>query len=160
MVSFNGQNSHVSEPGAAGLPQGSPLSLTLFLFFNADLVQQIIRSHQGSIAFVDDYTAWVTRETAVENTQKIQERVVTRAEAWEISSGATFQPEKTAFIHFSQKIEKVDARLRSMIIRGCAVYPSETVKVLGVVLDRQLRSELSSIVHFVQLPPVTPCDPY
>jgi hypothetical protein len=89
---------------------------------------------------------------------EIQERVVTRAEAWEISSGATFQPEKTAFIRFSQKIEKLDATLRSMIIRGCVVYPSETVEVLGVVLDRQLRSELSSIVHFVQLPPVTHSD--
>jgi hypothetical protein len=41
----------------AGLPQGSPLSPVLFLFFNADLVQSKINSTGGSMAFVDDYLA-------------------------------------------------------------------------------------------------------
>ncbi|KAJ5144474.1 hypothetical protein N7526_001982 [Penicillium atrosanguineum] len=41
----------------AGLPQGSPLSPILFLFFNADLVQRHIDGQGGAIAFVDDFTA-------------------------------------------------------------------------------------------------------
>ncbi|MDN5289594.1 MAG: hypothetical protein JWR38_5868 [Mucilaginibacter sp.] len=32
----------------------------LFLFFNADLVQHKIDGNRGAVAFVDDYTAWVT----------------------------------------------------------------------------------------------------
>ena len=135
MVALNGHNSEVWELGAAGLPQGSPLSPILFLFFNANLVQNVINSHQGSIAFVDDYTAWVTGMTAEENVRKIQERVVTVAETWEESSGATFQPDKTAFIHFTRNLNKLEMTPSPLTIRGCPVYPAETVKVLGVVLE-------------------------
>ena len=41
----------------AGLPQGSPLSPILFLFFNANLVRRKLDQNGGSVAFVDDYTA-------------------------------------------------------------------------------------------------------
>ena len=139
MVTLNDRNSQIVDLGAAGLPQGSPLSPILFLFVNANLVQNVINRHQGSVAFVDDYTAWVTGATAEENTHKIQERVIPRAEAWEESSGATFQPDKTAFIHFTRNLTKVEATPSPLAIRGCPVHPTETVKVLGVVLDQQLR---------------------
>ena len=45
-----------------GLPQGSPLSPILFLFYNADLVQRQIASSGGAMAFVDDYTVSSTIE--------------------------------------------------------------------------------------------------
>ena len=50
-----------------GLPQGSPLSPVLFLFYNADLVERKISNKEGAIAFVDDYTAWVVGESAEAN---------------------------------------------------------------------------------------------
>lgn len=56
-IVVNGLASGLTELEQAGLPQGSPLSPILFLFFNADLVQQQIDQNGGSIAFVDDYTA-------------------------------------------------------------------------------------------------------
>jgi hypothetical protein len=56
----NGYTSPQQQLPQASLPQRSPLSPILFLFFNADLVQQRIDSKGGSIAFIDDYTAWVT----------------------------------------------------------------------------------------------------
>ncbi|KAM0724078.1 hypothetical protein Q7P37_000258 [Cladosporium fusiforme] len=66
-IVVNGQVSAVRDLEQAGLPQGSPLSPILFLFFNADLVQQRIDQNGGAIAFVDDYTAWVVGATAAEN---------------------------------------------------------------------------------------------
>ena len=39
-IQINGQSSEVRSLPQAGLPQGSPLSPILFLFFNADLVQR------------------------------------------------------------------------------------------------------------------------
>ena len=78
-------NGHVSEQqllSQAGLPQGSPLSPVLFLFFNADLVQRRINSNGGSMAFVDDYTAWVTGPTAEANREGIQ-AIIDEALNWE-----------------------------------------------------------------------------
>ena len=56
-IQVNGYNSPTQPLPQAGLPQGSPLSPILFLFFNADLVQQRINNNGGSLAFMDDYTA-------------------------------------------------------------------------------------------------------
>jgi hypothetical protein len=56
-IVINGQSSESRPLPQAGLPQGSPLSPILFLFFNADLVQTQIDRNGGAIAFVDDYTA-------------------------------------------------------------------------------------------------------
>jgi hypothetical protein len=56
-IQVNGNASEVQSLLQAGLPQGSPLSPILFLFFNVDLVQRRIDSHGNAIAFVDDFTA-------------------------------------------------------------------------------------------------------
>ena len=40
-----------------GIPQGSPLSPILYVFYNANLVQGQINKRQGSIGFIDDYNA-------------------------------------------------------------------------------------------------------
>lgn len=106
-VVANGYDSATYDLAIPGLPQGSPLSPILFLFFNADLVQNVINSHQGSMAFVDDYSGWVTGPNAEDNTRKIQERIIPRAEAWEANSGATFEPHNTTLIHFSRNTRKV-----------------------------------------------------
>ena len=66
-IHVNGRSPPARELPQAGLPQGSPLSPILFLFFNADLVQRQIDSHGGAIAFVDNFTAWVTGPTADSN---------------------------------------------------------------------------------------------
>ncbi|KAI7765540.1 hypothetical protein LZL87_007291 [Fusarium oxysporum] len=71
-IVINGQSSESQPLPQAGLPQGSPLSPILFLFFNADLVQTQIDRNGGAIAFVDDYTAWVSGPTAQSNRRGIQ----------------------------------------------------------------------------------------
>jgi hypothetical protein len=135
-ITVNGITSHMQQLPQAGLPQGSPLSPILFLFFNADLVQRKIDAHQGGIAFVDDYTAWVTGTSGEENQSKIQS-IVSKATEWEKRSGATFEPEKTAYIHFTRNQDKMDSQ--PVIVRGTEVAPAQEVKILGVIMDTQLR---------------------
>ena len=137
MVVVNGHNSTTYHLTSPGLPQGSPLSPIVFLFFNADLVQNVINSHQGAMAFVDDYSAWVTGPSAEDNTQKMQERIIPRVETWEADSGATFEAHKTNLIHFSRNTRKLSDG--PLVIRDQHVGPQRSAKILGVVLDQGLR---------------------
>ncbi len=135
-IQVNGHSSEVRSLPQAGLPQGSPLSPILFLFFNADLVQRRIDSHGGAIAFVDDFTAWVTGPTAQSNREGI-EAIIRNALDWETRSGATFNIQKTAIIHFTRKAYKTDSQ--PFIIKGQTVTPQDYVKILGVVMDAKLK---------------------
>ena len=100
-IHVNGYTSPKRPLLQAGLPQGSPLSPILFLFFNADLVQQRIDNKGGSLAFLDDYNAWVTGPSAEANYRGIQQ-IVQQALCWERASGATFEIAKTAIVHFTR----------------------------------------------------------
>lgn len=119
-IQVNGQTSEMRSLPQAGLPQGSLLSPILFLFFNVDLVQQRIDCYGGAVAFVDDFTAWVTGPTAEGNRGGIKE-IIKKALDWERRSGATFEAEKTAIIHFTRKAYKSDSE--PFAIRGQLVRP-------------------------------------
>ena len=49
------------------MPQGSPLSLMLYLFFNIDLVEREIINREGLVTFINNYTIWVTGNYVREN---------------------------------------------------------------------------------------------
>jgi hypothetical protein len=123
----------------AGLPQGSPLSPILFLFMNADLVRVDITNCGGAIAFVDDYTHWVIGPNADENTAQLQQHVIPRALKWATDSGATFEADKTSFIHFTRKPLANPSPPLPLWVGETAVVPQSTVKILGVVMDQELR---------------------
>ncbi|KJZ68267.1 hypothetical protein HIM_12345 [Hirsutella minnesotensis 3608] len=135
-VVVNGYTSEQQALVQAGLPQGSPLSPVAFLFFNADLVQRRISNKSGSIAFVDDYSAWVTGPTAESNRDGIQS-IIDDALEWERRSGATFEVDKTSVIHFTRLAERDSDS--PFTIRGNDVEPKENVKLLGVIMDQALR---------------------
>jgi hypothetical protein len=135
-IVVNGQAAEVSQLEQAGLPQGSPLSPILFLFFNADLVQQRVDQNGGAVTFVDEYTAWVVGKTAAENQDRLQ-AIVQQATEWESRSGASFEGDKTSFIHFTR-----NSRLLAdepVAVKGQEVRPAPSVKILGLVMDSRLR---------------------
>ena len=88
------------------------------------------------MAFVDDFTAWVTGPTAQSNREGI-EAIIDDALEWERRSGATFEADKTAIIHFTRKPYKTDSQ--PFTIKGQTVQPKEHVKVLGVIMDAKLK---------------------
>lgn len=57
IVIVNGISTDIADLQHAGLPQGSPLSLILYILFNADLVRSKINKNRGAIAFIDNYLA-------------------------------------------------------------------------------------------------------
>ncbi|KAM4066065.1 reverse transcriptase (RNA-dependent DNA polymerase) [Hirsutella rhossiliensis] len=136
----SGYTSEQRELPQAGLPQGSPLSPILFLFFNADLVQRRIKAESGSIAFIDDYSAWVTGPTAEANREGIQ-AAINDALKWEARSGATFEADKMTIIHFTRAT--VRNSNRPFLIRGQEVQPKESAKILGVIMAQGIPVDLA-----------------
>ncbi|MBW0516042.1 hypothetical protein O181_055757 [Austropuccinia psidii MF-1] len=88
-----------------GLPLGSPLSVTLYLIYNSNLLlpnPPSLNKNNISIAYIDD----VTHLLAADNIQQIQhkaEEVMTRSKNWGLRYGAIFDDKKTNFMIFTRK---------------------------------------------------------
>jgi hypothetical protein len=68
--------SEVVEVEYLGIPQGSPLLPLLYVFYNADLVEQTINSHGGALGFVDDFNTWVVGSNERETIAAIQSKII------------------------------------------------------------------------------------
>ena len=83
------------------IPQGSPLSPILFLFYNAELLEVCQEPGQVSnIGFVDDCNLLVWGPTTEGNCELLA-RVHQKAEEWAQRHGMVFAPEKYELMHFS-----------------------------------------------------------
>jgi hypothetical protein len=130
--------SPVQDTGHAGIPQRSPLSPILYVFYNANHVQGQINKRQGSIGFTDDYNAWVAGPSVAENTRRLQTQLLPRVERWARGGGAVFEAEKTAFIHFLRPLQPDCGPTNYLVFGNKTTAPKKSVKILGVTLDSGL----------------------
>jgi hypothetical protein len=63
--------------------------------------------------------------------------MIDRAVQWERRSRAIFEGDKTVIIYFTRRSDR--ASISPFVIKGEAIMPSNTAKILGVVMDIQLR---------------------
>ncbi|KAI4732297.1 hypothetical protein E4T50_17119 [Aureobasidium sp. EXF-12298] len=123
----------------AGIPQGSPLSPILYIFYNANLVERPIDKTQGALGFVDDYSPWVVGDDVDQNIKALQTTIIPKAERWARESGATFEPSKTGLIHFTRRSEEGKQTGPDLQFQGQDITPSEHLKLLGVTLDSKMK---------------------
>jgi len=89
-----------------GIPQGSPLSPILYLFYNADLIDQIQEAYPGRAlitGYIDDICILVWSRTAATNCRRL-EQIHKIAEQWEIQHASKFAPTKYSRIHLWRKV--------------------------------------------------------
>jgi len=77
----------------------------------------------------------VTSNSEEEATAVLQVTIIPKAVRWAKESGATFEAEKTGFIHFTRGQGGPYTPLR---FGDVEIYPQLQVKILGVLLDSQL----------------------
>jgi ribonuclease HI len=123
------------------LPQGSPLSALLYVYYNSDLVEATMRvGSRGNTGtgYVDDVNVLVRNSTIEQNIKDLS-IFVPLAKAWAVSHSSTFEVEKFKLIHFvSPNWKNVRDQMMSFTIDNHTIDPSETVKVLGLQLHNRL----------------------
>ena len=120
-----------------GIPQGSPISPILYLFYNADLLEESLDISLSitPMGFVDDISLLTFSETTIRNVRNLK-KAYRKCLNWARSHGSRFNPEKSELIHFIGR--KRGAYDTPITLEGEKIKPSKTIRLLGVYLDRGL----------------------
>lgn len=121
-----------------GTPQGSPLPPLLYIFYNADLIEEC-NAEEGvmSTGYIDD-AATLAWANTTEETCKQLERVLEKAQRWATTHASVFAPEKFQLVHFTRSRSRIKVDRPVQTAWG-EIQPTSTAKYLGVIMDTQLR---------------------
>ncbi len=128
-LAFEGQvgsKTHIT----TGVPQGSPISPVLWLIYVRELVQE----EALQLSYVDDFSLTYTSMSA-ENNCGVLKRLVELLFLKASEQQVQFDPDKTEFIHFSNKRTPETATLH---IGDLEIQPKPLVRWLGVWFDSKL----------------------
>jgi retron-type reverse transcriptase len=113
----------------AGIPQGSPVSPLLYMYYNAELLEvQLECNHNISLAlgFIDDIVYVVSEDSAKSNVRAL-EHMLQGAEEWRKRHGSQFERSKYILIHFTRnRREPTDASIAigkhgDQALNGCQI---------------------------------------
>jgi hypothetical protein len=121
-----------------GITPGSPLSLILFLFSNANLVEICYPPTLpvSRTSFVNNVNALALGKSTEEYCRMLQ-TVHERCLDWARMHGATFAPEKYILVHFTKARTKHN-RTCPLIQPTSTIHPSPSARVLSVILETKL----------------------
>lgn len=132
---------HTSDwiPVNNGIGQGDPLSMILYIIYDADLID-IAKGRKGesTLAFVDD-TAFIAIGNSFEETHRILKDMLERTDGgfdWSQAHNSRFETSKFALMDFSMNRA---CNRPPMTIRGIVITPTPTHRFLGVIVDHELR---------------------
>ena len=121
-----------------GIGQGDPLSMALYQFYNADLLDIPEGPDEGAIAYVDDAILMATG-TNFHLTHEKLARMMTRkggALEWAEKHNSRFEYSKLALMDFAHQNKKMDRP--PLALPNVEIKPVESTKYLGVYLDQCL----------------------
>ena len=131
-----------------GIGQGDPLSMALYQFYNADLLDIPEGPDEGAIAYVDD-AILLASGTNFHSTHEKLSKMMTRengAIKWAEKHNSHFEYSKLVLIDFAHQNKKIDRP--TLTLPNVVVNPSKSTKYLGVYLNQNLldKEQLAYII--------------
>ena len=133
-----------------GIGQGDPLSMLLYIIYNADLLDLPDNPNtESAIGYVDDIALLTIGADFEETTQQLNE-MMTKQDGglqWSISHNSRFEVTKSAIIHFSRKTipdpDEDGGRLPlprpTLTLNQQLVQEVSSYKYLGIQIDSHLK---------------------
>ncbi|EPS26195.1 hypothetical protein PDE_01131 [Penicillium oxalicum 114-2] len=94
-----------STPIQTSIPQGSPVSPILYLFYNADLIEGCKTEDTEAVGYIDDVSTLAVGPTAQRNCKTLK-KIHRKAEQWAVKHGSQFAPAKYELVHFTRDPKK------------------------------------------------------
>lgn len=134
-----GNKTSPMEPAQTGIPQGSPISPVLFLFFNAPLIEECIKAKLKLQVggFVDDIHLLAYGKSTEINclTLKKAHEICLK---WAKTHGATFAPKKYELVHLTRCPKRFNMTA-TVDLGETVTKPKTSIRVLGLHIDGKLR---------------------
>ena len=133
-----------------GIGQGDPLSMILYILYNADLLEIIgNKEKEDSLGFVDDIMLMAIGEDLHE-TMNWLEMLMTKEERglqWSKDHNSRFETSKSAVLHTTRRSQpdpendgkRIPLDRPALVVNGQIIQEVESFKYLGVTIDNQLR---------------------
>lgn len=126
-----------------GIGQGDPLSMVVYLFYNADFFDiQVSANRKGlSVGFVDDKNVIVDLGNPKQNVEALKDFMEKPGGGfeWADKHNSKFELSKMILIHFPRPRSKAEPpHTPPLVLRGTTVTEKKAVRMLGVMLDSKL----------------------
>ena len=125
-----------SMPIQTGIPQGSPYSPILYLFYNADLIEACKTPDTEAVGYIDDVSILAVGPTSSRNCKTLK-GIHRKAEEWAAKHGSKFAPALFVFVFFFCVFKA--NRTHALRLPHATIKASPSCRYLGIQMDTKLR---------------------
>ncbi len=112
------------------------MSPYLYLFYNADLVEDCQTENTEAVGYIDDVSTLTVGPSAARNCKTLK-AIHRKAEEWAAKHGSQFAPAKYELVHFTRDPKANSTH--ALRLPHTTVKASPSCKYLGVQMDTRLR---------------------
>lgn len=116
-----------------GIPQGSSLSVSLFLVAIND-ISNTIQNPTKYTLFADDLIIFF-RSKHTSTVQFFLQETINNISKWSNETGFIFSPSKSQSIYFTKNKKSIEPKFK---INGLEIPNKNTMKILGIIFDKKL----------------------